>query len=119
MLRPVTVAVVAALAAIWLVGAGTSAGGPAPQQVSVVMGDFWFKPSSIAVNAGQIKIALKNNGVVGHTYVIEKVKGATLDLIDPGKAGTLTVTLRSGKYLAFCDVPGHREAGMEMTVTVK
>lgn len=98
---------------------GLSAGTVPEQEERIAMGDFWFKPSTVTVSAGPLKFVLKNNGVVGHTYVIEKVKGAALDLIDPGKTGMLKITLKSGTYAAFCDVPGHREAGMEMKITVK
>lgn len=38
-------------------------------------------------------------------------KGEVSEL-DPGKSGTLTVTLQTGKYLLICNVPGHFAAGM-------
>jgi uncharacterized cupredoxin-like copper-binding protein len=37
-------------------------------------------------------------------------KGEVSEL-DPGKSGTLTVTLQPGKYLLICNVPGHYAAG--------
>ena len=37
-------------------------------------------------------------------------KGEVSEL-DPGKSGTLTVTLEPGKYLLICNVPGHYAAG--------
>jgi uncharacterized cupredoxin-like copper-binding protein len=38
-------------------------------------------------------------------------KGEVSEL-DPGKSGSLTVTLKPGKYLLICNVPGHFAAGM-------
>ena len=38
-------------------------------------------------------------------------KGEVSEL-DPGKSGSLTVTLDPGKYLVICNVPGHYAAGM-------
>jgi uncharacterized cupredoxin-like copper-binding protein len=38
-------------------------------------------------------------------------KGEVSEL-DPGKAGTLTVALKPGKYVLICNVPGHFSAGM-------
>jgi uncharacterized cupredoxin-like copper-binding protein len=38
-------------------------------------------------------------------------KGEVSEL-DPGKSGTLTLTLQPGKYLLICNVPGHFAAGM-------
>ncbi len=39
--------------------------------------------------------------------------------LDPGKSGALTVTLKPGTYLLYCNVPGHYMSGMWNTITVK
>ncbi len=39
--------------------------------------------------------------------------------LDPGKSGELTVTMKPGTYILFCNVPGHLGAGMWTTITVK
>jgi uncharacterized cupredoxin-like copper-binding protein len=39
--------------------------------------------------------------------------------LDPGKAGALTLELKPGLYLLYCNVPGHYMAGMWATLTVK
>lgn len=39
--------------------------------------------------------------------------------LDPGKSGSLSVTLDPGTYMLFCNVPGHYMAGMWTTITVK
>jgi uncharacterized cupredoxin-like copper-binding protein len=39
--------------------------------------------------------------------------------LDPGKSGSLTVTLKPGTYLLYCNVPGHYLAGMWTTITAK
>ena len=38
-------------------------------------------------------------------------KGEVSEL-DPGKSGSLTLNLQPGKYLLYCNVPGHYAAGM-------
>ncbi len=38
--------------------------------------------------------------------------------IDPGKTGSVTLTLKPGTYLLYCNVPGHYMAGMWTIVTV-
>jgi uncharacterized cupredoxin-like copper-binding protein len=39
--------------------------------------------------------------------------------LDPGKKGALTITLKPGTYLLYCNVPGHYMAGMWATITAK
>jgi uncharacterized cupredoxin-like copper-binding protein len=38
--------------------------------------------------------------------------------LDPGQSGALTLTLRPGTYILFCNVPGHYMAGMWTLLTV-
>ena len=39
--------------------------------------------------------------------------------LDPGKTGSLTLDLKPGKYILFCNIPGHFVDGMWTLVTVK
>ena len=39
--------------------------------------------------------------------------------LDPGKSGELTVDMKPGSYILFCNVPGHLGAGMWTTIIVK
>ncbi len=39
--------------------------------------------------------------------------------LDPGKAGALRLKLKPGKYLLFCNIPGHFANGMWTEVTVQ
>jgi len=45
------------------------------------------------------------------------VKELSSDL-DPGKTGSLTMDLKPGRYVVFCNQPGHFDAGMHLTFTV-
>jgi nitrite reductase (NO-forming) len=112
--------VLALTAGGWVVPEGRFAfAGESEQTVKVTASEFWFKPTEVTVKPGPVTFMVTNAGGVAHTFVIEKVKNARIDEIDPGKTGTLKITLQGGKYTAFCDVPGHREAGMVMTIIVK
>lgn len=39
--------------------------------------------------------------------------------LDPGKSGALTLELKPGLYVLFCNIPGHFMAGMWTTLEVK
>jgi uncharacterized cupredoxin-like copper-binding protein len=53
-------------------------------------------------------IAIKGNGV--------KKSGA---VVAPGGTSTVTVQLKRGTYEFYCPVPGHAQAGMKGTLTVR
>jgi len=44
--------------------------------------------------------------------------GGEVPELDPGKSGTLSVSLQPGTYLLLCNQPGHYEAGMWTVFTV-
>jgi uncharacterized cupredoxin-like copper-binding protein len=58
---------------------------------------------------------------VGHNVEIQdpsgKVLGGTKTIT--GTSATANVNLKPGKYTFFCSVPGHEQAGMKGTLTVK
>jgi plastocyanin len=83
-------------------------------------GAFKFDKTSLNAKEGTITINFDNPAALSHDVVIEQdgKEFAKSDLISKSKT-TVTTTLKPGKYVFFCDVPGHREGGMEGTLTVK
>ncbi|MBK5230519.1 MAG: hypothetical protein JJE27_05020 [Thermoleophilia bacterium] len=86
-------------------------------------GQFKFQPSSLTVVAGTHKLIFTNNTGVMHDVIVgtsfdpgDKVGG--VNKISNG-VETTTLKLKAGNYSYYCDVPGHREAGMTGTLTVK
>ena len=64
-------------------------------------------------------INFDNPASISHDVKVEDSSGSELggtDLVSQGNA-TATVDLQPGSYTFFCSVPGHREAGMEGTLT--
>jgi len=115
-----------ALAAIGACGGGGSSSGsgsgaPAGSTQVAVM-DFNFKPKDMTVSSGKVVFFLINSGPSAHDMVIADSTGkkvARSSLVQSGDTFTFTVTsLPAGKYVFFCDVPGHRAEGMEGTLTV-
>jgi plastocyanin len=87
--------------------------------VTVIAEDIDFPTKAFTAKAGEITIAYKNEGLIRHTLVIE---GADFDKLEVDAEGDIdagTVELEAGAYTLFCDVPAHRGAGMEATLTVE
>jgi plastocyanin len=84
-------------------------------------GAFKFDKESLSGKAGTLTIEFTNPADVTHDVVIEQDGNelAKSELVSGGDTTTATAELKPGKYVFFCDVPGHREGGMEGTLTVK
>jgi uncharacterized cupredoxin-like copper-binding protein len=74
-----------------------------------------------SLKAGSYTFDVENQGKIQHDLTIsgDALKNAKTDLIDGGKSGKLDVKLKPGKYKFYCSVPGHEQAGMKGTLTVK
>lgn len=99
-------------------GEGDTGGGSATAvEVSAV--DIGFEPTALTIAPDtDVTITLVNNGMLQHDLVIEDTDYAT-EMLDGGGTGEIVVNLPEGEYIYFCSVPGHREAGMEGTLTVE
>ena len=68
---------------------------------------------------GEITVEYINEGTAFHNVeFIGATEGSDIVEADPGESSTGTVGLFPGEWTFFCNVPGHRAAGMEATVTV-
>ena len=83
-------------------------------------GGLVYEPSTLTAKAGTVTIDYENPSPVDHSIAIE-AGGKTLDESEIATDTTLTATadLKPGEAVYYCTVPGHREAGMEGTLTVK
>jgi nitrite reductase (NO-forming) len=99
-------------------GAAPGAGGAAgTQTVEVELGEFYVEPASIEVPAGtQLRVTITNAGKMAHDLKLEGETGA--DLIQPGDTVTADLGVIDASTQAWCTVPGHKEAGMVLDITV-
>jgi len=102
-------------------GSGGNAGSSASTKgisVQVKGGEFFFRPSiKSAAQSGKMTFAFKNVGHVLHDF---RIAGKQTPLVQPGKTAKLVVSFnKKGKYSYLCTVPGHAEAGMKGTFTVR
>jgi plastocyanin len=84
-------------------------------------GGLAYTSDSATAQAGKVTVDFTNPQPLTHDVAIEDASGETIgqtELIAEGSDST-AVDLKSGEYTFYCTVPGHREAGMEGTLTVK
>jgi len=111
-------------------GAGTATGGKTnPASGGGGLLKFEAEPGAAlaytsthaTTSAGEVTVEFNNPQTLSHDVAIEDSSGEEIgktDLVTEGTAAT-TVNLKPGTYTFYCTVPGHREAGMEGTLTVK
>jgi uncharacterized cupredoxin-like copper-binding protein len=123
-------------------GAAGSGGG---RTVEIKMGDYYFAPQTATLEAGATTIEAPNEGSVEHELVIfesdknpaelpteangevdeEKLEqegaeeAGEIEDVEPGKTKSAEFNLKPGKYVMFCNLPGHYAQGMYGTLTVE
>lgn len=96
-------------------------GGGTVQVAADPNGALKFVQSSLTAPAGKDTFEFTNESSTPHDFVLEDTGGtevAKTPVITNDKA-TTSGTLKAGKYTYFCSVPGHRQAGMEGTLTAE
>lgn len=101
-----------------------------------------IKVSSHTVAAGEVTFEVKNTSKqMVHEMVISPVEDTKKPLpydqagnkvdedaaghlaevaeLEPGKSGALRLTLKPGRYILYCNIPGHYVLGMWTLLTVK
>jgi uncharacterized cupredoxin-like copper-binding protein len=98
-----------------------AAAGPVVKTIEVKETEYKLNPAKITLKRpGAYVFKAENTGSATHALEIEGkgVEEETKDL-DAGQSAELKVTLKSGRYEMYCPVDGHKQQGMEGTVTVK
>lgn len=102
-------------------GAGGGATGSSVTFEADPAGDLAYTTTSADAEAGKVTIEFDNPQALTHDVRIEDSAGEDLggtELIADG-SDSAVVDLKPGSYTFYCSVPGHREGGMEGTLTVK
>ncbi len=85
--------------------------------------ELYFEPAEITVPAGaEVTFVIRNEGSLDHEFESAEKGEAGIDeiLIPPGRTRRVAWTAPStpATYKVYCDLPGHRAAGMELTLIV-
>ena len=122
----------------------TTASASGSGALQITMNDDFFTPSVATAKAGSVTISTPNNGQLVHEMVLAKTQADPAKLpttsdgsvdeaklesagqdageiadVSPGATKKGTFKLTSGRYVMFCNIPGHYAAGMYGTITVK
>ena len=128
----VILGLVALTAAVNAPAAGTAV---SAKRVKVTLKEWTLTPSASRVPAGKVAFVVSNKGNIQHEFVIlrtnirhqalpmagsaAKVRAlAEIEDIEPGQTKRLTLTLKAGKYVLLCNVPGHYKAGQHAALRV-
>ncbi len=128
-------------------GGGTTTGEAGATEagatLQIKMGEFYFKPKNATAKAGPTTIEAPNEGSVEHELVLfksnmnpaklpteangevneekmDKVaeEGGEIADVEAGDSKSEEFKLTPGKYVMFCNLPGHYAQGMYGTLTV-
>ncbi len=107
--------------------------------VKASLGEYFIKLDTPSVPAGSVRFDVSNDGKLEHEFVVIKTNLAPGKLptkggeakedvgpspgeipsVKPGQKKTLDVTLKPGKYVIICNLPGHYKAGQYIGLSVK
>jgi plastocyanin len=77
-----------------------------------------FDKPEYTTHAGDITIGYVDDGSLQHDLLIDGKSGFKMSVNGQGQARAGKVTLTPGSYTIYCDVPTHREAGMQSKLII-
>jgi len=96
-------------------------GSPSSLSLSAKGDMLAFDTNALTASAGKVTINFTNGSALAHNVTLadsaNKIVGKTPTF--QGGAKSFSATLTPGTYTYYCSVPGHRQAGMQGTLTVK
>jgi uncharacterized cupredoxin-like copper-binding protein len=114
------VAALLVVAAMALTACGGGGGGNAVEPLNVTLKgqDIKYDVTTITAKAGQvINVTYVNEGALDHTFLIDGI--VTEQKASPGQTINFSFTApAAGTYEFYCNVAGHKDAGMVGTLTV-
>jgi len=128
-------------ATLALAACGGGAAASPPHSATATVGEFKIALDTAKLAAGQESLSIKNDGKITHEFVVVRTDFAAealptgsdggvdeeatdvshIDEVEDilaGSTGSLTVSLPAGKYVVFCNLPGHYKGGMHAAIEV-
>jgi plastocyanin len=97
---------------------GSPAASPGGEGATITMVDMAFEPSEFSISPDTpTPVAFSNQGAALHNFTIDEL---AIDVdVEPASTEDTDINAPQGTYTFYCNVPGHRDAGMEGTLTVE
>ena len=99
----------------------TDAGGGAATELKLTAdpgGALKFDKTELTAKPGKVKIVMDNPSDVPHAVEVEGNGVEEETKTVTGAKADVTVDLKAGEYEFYCPVDGHKDGGMEGTLTV-
>jgi plastocyanin len=80
-------------------------------------GQLAYQFKSATAKAGKVTVESKNDASVPHDIALQG--GPSGSVVQSGGVSKFSTNLKPGSYTFYCTVPGHEQAGMKGTLTVK
>jgi hypothetical protein len=88
-------------------------------ELEMDMGNFFFDNIQGTPITGEVLVTVHNVSDAYHNAeFLGAAEGSAIPEADGNETGEGTVLLFPGEWTVICNVPGHRQAGMETTITV-
>jgi plastocyanin len=101
-------------------GSASGGGGSTVTEAADPSGQLKFTSDNLTAKAGKTTVKFTNASQLPHNMTIVDSSGKQVGATPTFTGGTksFTADLKPGKYTFYCSVPGHRQAGMQGTLTV-
>jgi plastocyanin len=97
-----------------------SGGGGTSLSLAADKSKLAFDKKTLSAPAGKVTIAMTNPASIPHDIAIQGNGVQQVGkVVSSGGTSTVSADLKPGSYTFYCSVDGHRQAGMQGTLTVK
>jgi plastocyanin len=88
-----------------------------PSDVVLNIQNAAFSAKQVSASSGQVSVSLTNQDLFWHTFTVDKL-GLNVTL-PVNSHRRVTFNAAPGTYTFYCAIPGHRQAGMQGTITIR
>lgn len=110
---------VAMISAVLVFGKESKSATTEGKKIQVTEVEYRIELQKTTFTPGTYTFEVFNKGTIVHNLNVQG-GGSTESSqdIQPGSSGSVTAELKTGTYVLYCSIPGHRQQGMQQKITV-